>query len=128
METSADAAGATKEAETDHRIVAETLAELAVREACWRAERDAYARLEGGRAFEAWIAAVQAQFVTQAAEHYVADHPPWTFERVADVRLQGVAPEAAARAEWIRRLAARRAEGEADHPSDSAPATERQAV
>jgi hypothetical protein len=99
MKTPPDDNGSTKEPETDRRIVAETLAELSARQSCWRAEREAYARWEGARRFEAWIAAVQARFVTEAAEHYAVEHPPWTFERVADLRLQKTARQAGARAE-----------------------------
>lgn len=90
----------------DAKLEREISLDLEERRARWQAERDIYVATRGAELLETWFESMKASFRTQAGEEHDRQAPPWTFSRVADLRLRHFAPDSAHRAKTVARLAA----------------------
>lgn len=94
------------------QAVKEINADLEQREAARLEQEDEHVRAEADIRFANWLDGMRRRFADEAREKYREAHPVWTFERVADIRLQKSPnlEDPARRAAYVADLAAVREE------------------
>lgn len=92
-------------AENDRRTIREVREDLKVREGNRAEAEEAFVKAEAKKRMAAYFAELEASFGEDAREEYQEEHPPWTFERVAEMRLRQTMHQDDFRAEAAARLA-----------------------
>lgn len=79
--------------ESNRRTVREIREDMKQREANRSADEAAFVKAEGKRRMAEYLAELEASFGADAREEFREERPPFTFERLARIRLEGSAKQ-----------------------------------